>query len=145
MGERRVPLDGIATVLIWQQNIGKTVLSQVPIRDAEVQELGDFELAGVTFPASEIVLEFFSSASGTSGDNEPLFAYQTVQTGASVECQHEARQVDRVVMSRIARVLMDGFVRVPKTWQRATTLALPLMGTLRGDQPCSFPWCPSAV
>ena len=54
----RVPRDGICTVRIWQANIGKTILAQVPVRDGQVQELGDFELDGVAFPAAEIVLEF---------------------------------------------------------------------------------------
>ena len=54
----RVPRDGICTVRIWQANIGKTILAQVPMRDGQVQESGDFELDGVAFPAAEIVLEF---------------------------------------------------------------------------------------
>ncbi|MFN3286588.1 MAG: PrpF domain-containing protein, partial [bacterium] len=54
----RVPENGTATVRIWQANIGKTIVCHVPIRDGQVQELGDFELDGVTFPAAEIVLEF---------------------------------------------------------------------------------------
>jgi 2-methylaconitate cis-trans-isomerase PrpF len=112
----RVPLDGIATVRIWQKNIGKTLLAKVPIRDAEVQELGDFELEGVTFPAGEIVLEFLDSASGADGDGQAMSSTETLEAGAGVERQHEARQVDRMLMSRSARVLMDGCVRVPKTW-----------------------------
>jgi probable AcnD-accessory protein PrpF len=54
----RVPRDGIATVRIWQANIGKTIVAHVPMANGEVQETGDFELDGVTFPAAEIVLEF---------------------------------------------------------------------------------------
>ena len=54
----RVPQDGSCTVRIWQANIGKTILAQVPVRDGQVQESGDFELDGVAFPAAEIVLEF---------------------------------------------------------------------------------------
>ena len=53
-----VPENGICTVRIWQANIGKTILAQVPVTDGQVQETGDFELDGVTFPAAEIVLEF---------------------------------------------------------------------------------------
>ena len=48
----RIPQDGIATVRIWQANIGKTIIAQVPITQGEVQETGDFELDGVTFPRS---------------------------------------------------------------------------------------------
>jgi probable AcnD-accessory protein PrpF len=54
----RVPRDGTCTVRIWQANIGKTIVAHVPITDGVVQEIGDFELDGVTFPAAEIVLEF---------------------------------------------------------------------------------------
>ena len=58
----RVPHDGFCTVRIWQANIGKTILAHVPMRGGEVQETGDFELDGVAFPASEIVLEFIDPA-----------------------------------------------------------------------------------
>ncbi len=58
----RIPQDGVCTVRIWQANIGKTIIAHVPIRDGKVQETGDFELDGVTFPAAEIVLEFLDPA-----------------------------------------------------------------------------------
>ncbi|MGV8960601.1 MAG: 2-methylaconitate cis-trans isomerase PrpF [Stenotrophomonas sp.] len=54
----RVPENGICVVRIWQANIGKTILAHVPVSNGQVQESGDFELDGVTFPAAEIVLEF---------------------------------------------------------------------------------------
>lgn len=54
--------NGICTVRIWQANIGKTIVAHVPVSDGEVQEAGDFELDGVTFPAAEIVLEFLDPA-----------------------------------------------------------------------------------
>lgn len=54
----RIPHNGVCTVRIWQANIGKTILAHVPISNGQVQETGDFELDGVTFPAAEIVLEF---------------------------------------------------------------------------------------
>ncbi len=57
-----VPRDGICTVRIWQANIGKTIVAHVPVRGGQVQESGDFELDGVTFPAAEIVLEFIDPA-----------------------------------------------------------------------------------
>ena len=57
-------LDSIRTVRIWQANIGKTIVAHVPVRDGAVQETGDFELDGVTFPAAEIVLEFVDPADG---------------------------------------------------------------------------------
>lgn len=56
----RVPENGIATVRIWQKNIEKTIVAQVPITNGEVQETGDFELDGVTFPAAEVQVEFMS-------------------------------------------------------------------------------------
>lgn len=56
----RVPANGVAVVRIWQQNIGKTIIAHVPITDGAVQETGDFELDGVTFPAAEIQVEFLN-------------------------------------------------------------------------------------
>ena len=58
----RVPGNGICTVRIWQANIGKTIIAHMPMRDGEVQETGNFELDGVTFPAAEIALEFLDPA-----------------------------------------------------------------------------------
>ncbi|UUD64437.1 2-methylaconitate cis-trans isomerase PrpF [Pseudomonas seleniipraecipitans] len=54
----RIPDNGICVVRIWQANIGKTIIAHVPVSQGQVQETGDFELDGVTFPAAEIVLEF---------------------------------------------------------------------------------------
>jgi len=58
------PQDGICTVRIWQANIGKTIVAHVPITNGQVQETGDFELDGVTFPAAEVALEFTAPADG---------------------------------------------------------------------------------
>ena len=58
MGLLDAPSDGWATVRIWQANIGKKIIAHVPMRGGEVQEEGDFELDGVTFPAAEVKLEF---------------------------------------------------------------------------------------
>ncbi|HVR53644.1 MAG TPA: 2-methylaconitate cis-trans isomerase PrpF, partial [Pseudorhodoferax sp.] len=58
----RVPPDGVCTVRIWQANIGKTIVAHVPITNGQVQETGDFELDGVTFPAAEVQLEFMDPA-----------------------------------------------------------------------------------
>jgi len=58
----RVPRDGIAEVRIWQANIGKTIIAHVPMTAGEVQETGDFELDGVTFPAAEVRIEFLDPA-----------------------------------------------------------------------------------
>ena len=54
----RIPHDGVCEVRIWQANIGKTIIAHVPVSGGQVQETGDFELDGVTFPSAEIVLEF---------------------------------------------------------------------------------------
>ena len=58
----RIPRDGIAEVRIWQTNIAKTIIAQVPMTGGEVQETGDFELDGVTFPAAEVSIEFLDPA-----------------------------------------------------------------------------------
>src|SRR5690554_6294695 len=67
----RLPEDGIFAVRVWQANIGKTIVVHVPIADGEVQETGDFELDGVTFPAAEIVLEFMDPSD--DGDDGSMF------------------------------------------------------------------------
>ncbi|MCL9774941.1 2-methylaconitate cis-trans isomerase PrpF [Vibrio methylphosphonaticus] len=58
----RIPDNGVVSVRIWQANISKTIIAKVPIVDGEVQELGDFELDGVTFPAAEIEVAFVDPA-----------------------------------------------------------------------------------
>ncbi|MEC4088256.1 2-methylaconitate cis-trans isomerase PrpF [Pseudoalteromonas rubra] len=58
----RVPENGIAVVRIWQANIEKTIIAHIPMLNGEVQESGDFELDGVTFPAAEVVVEFIDPA-----------------------------------------------------------------------------------
>lgn len=62
----RIPHNGIAVVRIWQANIKKTIIANVPICNGEVQETGDFELDGVTFPAAEVKVEFIDPSSGDS-------------------------------------------------------------------------------
>ena len=60
----RIPENGTAIVRIWQANIRKTIIANVPITNGEVQETGDFELDGVTFPAAEVQVEFMDPADG---------------------------------------------------------------------------------
>ncbi|MGN6660400.1 MAG: 2-methylaconitate cis-trans isomerase PrpF [Achromobacter mucicolens] len=67
----RIPQDGIAIVRIWQANIQKTIVAHVPITGGAVQETGDFELDGVTFPAAEVRLEFMDPAE--EGDGGSMF------------------------------------------------------------------------
>jgi len=69
----RVPQDGMATVRIWQANIGKTIIAHVPVSKGEVQETGDFELDGVTFPAAEVQLEFLDPAAEEEGAGGSMF------------------------------------------------------------------------
>lgn len=65
----RIPQNGVCTVRIWQANIGKTIIAHVPVTNGEVQETGDFELDGVTFPAAEVQLEFLDPADEGDGDS----------------------------------------------------------------------------
>ncbi|TCH60486.1 2-methylaconitate cis-trans isomerase PrpF [Acinetobacter sp. ANC 4862] len=58
----RIPENGICTVRIWQVNIQKTIIAHVPMTNGQVQETGDFELDGVTFPAAEVQIEFLDPA-----------------------------------------------------------------------------------
>lgn len=60
----RVPDNGTAVVRIWQANIRKTIIAHVPMTDGKVQETGDFELDGVTFPAAEVQIEFVDPSDG---------------------------------------------------------------------------------
>ena len=69
----RVPHDGVAVVRIWQANIGKTILAHVPMAAGQVQETGDFELDGVTFPAAEVQLEFMDPAAEEEGGGGAMF------------------------------------------------------------------------
>ena len=64
VAKERIPENGICTVRIWQANIKKTIVAHVPITNGEVQETGDFELDGVTFPAAEVKIEFMDPADG---------------------------------------------------------------------------------
>jgi probable AcnD-accessory protein PrpF len=69
----RVPRDGTAVVRVWQANIGKTIIAHVPMTNGVVQETGDFELDGVTFPAAEVVLEFMDPAAEEEGAGGSMF------------------------------------------------------------------------
>ncbi|GAL14967.1 2-methylaconitate isomerase [Vibrio astriarenae] len=67
--KERIPDEGVVSVRVWQANIQKSILIDVPIVEGEVQELGDFMLDGVTFPAAEIKVDFVKPIA----DNEALF------------------------------------------------------------------------
>lgn len=61
-------MDGIATVRIWQANINARIIAHVPVKNGEVEEEGEFELDGVTFPAAEIRIEFLDPGGSVEGD-----------------------------------------------------------------------------
>lgn len=63
----RIPQNGTCEVRIWQANIQKTIIAHVPVTNGQVQETGNFELDGVTFPAAEIVLEFMNPSDEGEG------------------------------------------------------------------------------
>jgi hypothetical protein len=69
----RIPKNGIVTVRVWQANIGKTIIAHVPMTNGTVQETGDFELDGVTFPAAEVQLEFMDPAAEEEGAGGSMF------------------------------------------------------------------------
>ncbi len=73
MDASRIPHNGVAVVRVWQANIGKTIIAHVPITNGEVQETGDFELDGVTFPAAEVQVEFMDPAAEEEGGGGSMF------------------------------------------------------------------------
>lgn len=110
------PEEGQAKVRIWQENIQKRIDAAVPMLDGEVQELGDYQLDGVTFPAAEIVLEFLAPA---GGEGQPLFP-----TGNEVD-----------------EIQVPGFLPIKATMLNAgnptiivDAKSLDLLGTEIGDQ-----------
>ena len=70
---KKIPANGIATIKIWQVNIGKTIIAHVPITEGQVQETGDFELDGVTFPAAEIQIDFMDPAADDDDGGGAMF------------------------------------------------------------------------
>ncbi|MDX3774020.1 2-methylaconitate cis-trans isomerase PrpF [Chromatiaceae bacterium AAb-1] len=71
--QNRLPDNGIFTVRIWQVNISKTIIAHIPITNGQVQETGDFELDGVTFPAAEVQLEFLDPAADEGDGGGAMF------------------------------------------------------------------------
>ncbi|MDF2178802.1 2-methylaconitate cis-trans isomerase PrpF [Aliiglaciecola sp. CAU 1673] len=69
----KIPENGICTVRIWQANIQKTIIAHVPITNGDVQETGDFELDGVTFPAAEVQIEFLDPAADDEDGGGAMF------------------------------------------------------------------------
>jgi probable AcnD-accessory protein PrpF len=73
LDEVRVTNDGITIVHIWQANIDKTILAHVPMTNGRVQETGDFELDGVTFPAAEVLIDFMNPSADEEGVGGAMF------------------------------------------------------------------------
>lgn len=69
----KIPDNGICTITIWQANIQKTIVAHVPITNGQVQETGDFELDGVTFPAAEVVIEFIDPSDDDGEEGASMF------------------------------------------------------------------------
>ncbi|KQQ46309.1 3-methylitaconate isomerase [Duganella sp. Leaf126] len=83
--QARIPRDGVAVVRIWQANIGRTIVAHIPVAAGQVQELGDFELDGVTFPAAEVVLEFMDPAAEEEGSGAGQAGSAMFPTGRVVD------------------------------------------------------------
>ncbi|MBP7353906.1 MAG: 2-methylaconitate cis-trans isomerase PrpF [Comamonas sp.] len=94
----RIPHQGMASIRIWQANIGKTIVAHVPIADGQVQETGDFALDGVTFPAAEVALEFLDPAD--EGENED-------GSGAMFPTGHLVDSLDVPGVGRLAATLIN--------------------------------------
>ncbi len=79
------PADGVAVVRIWQANIGKVIAAHVPMAGGTVQELGDFELDGVAFPAAQVRLDFLAPGGDGSSAEESLLPTGRVVDVLSVD------------------------------------------------------------
>lgn len=64
------------SVRIWQANTHKTLVAHLPIVDGQIQEVGDFILDGVAFPAPEIAVDFLAP----TGDEALFPTGQLVET-----------------------------------------------------------------
>ncbi len=123
MGLVGAPADGTATVRIWQANIKKKIVSHVPMTDGEVQELGDFQLDGVAFPAAEVELEFLDPA-----DDEG-------EAGATFPTRNHIDVLDVPGVGRIEATLINA--GNPTVFVDAASLGLKgteLQGDVNGDK-----------
>ena len=121
------PADGTATVRIWQANIGKKIVSRVPMSGGEVQELGDFQLDGVAFPAAEVELEFLDPA-----DDE---AEAGAVGGATFPTGNHIDLLDVPGLGRIEATLINA--GNPTVFVDAASLGLKgteLQGDVNGDK-----------
>jgi len=124
VAKERVPENGICTVRIWQGNINKTIVAHVPITKGEVQETGDFELDGVTFPAAEVQIEFLNPAADEGEGGGAMFP-----TGNVVD------ELDIPGIGRIKATLINA--GIPTIFVNAADIGYSgteLQGTINGDE-----------
>jgi probable AcnD-accessory protein PrpF len=122
------PVDGMATVRIWQANIKKKIVNHVAMSGGEVQELGEFELDGVAFPAAEVQLEFLDPADG-GGEQAGHGNGSTFPTGNHID------QLDVPGVGRVEATLINA--GNPTVFVDAGSLGLrgtELQGDVNGDK-----------
>ncbi|MEN9560130.1 MAG: methylitaconate delta2-delta3-isomerase, partial [Pseudomonadota bacterium] len=107
-----VPDNGVVTVRIWQANIHKKIIAHVPIRHRQVEEMGDFELDGVAFPAAEIKLEFLdpgaeSSEHGSDGDGSGNAMFPTGKMIDTLDIPGFGRLEATLINAGIPSVFVD--------------------------------------
>jgi probable AcnD-accessory protein PrpF len=121
----RVPRDGVAAVRIWQANIRKTIVAQVPMTGGAVQETGDFELDGVTFPAAEIQLEFMDPTADEEASGGAIFP-----TGNLVD-ELDVPGVGRLQATMINAGIPTVFVNAAAIGYQGTELQEAINGDLK--------------
>lgn len=119
----RIPQNGMATIRIWQANIAKTIVAHVPIIDGQVRDTGDFGLDGVTFPATEVALEFIDPAERSEGGGGAMFP-----TGQLVD-ELNVRGVGRFAATLINAGIPTIFLNAPDLGYTGTDL----QGVINGD------------
>ncbi|MBS0345873.1 MAG: 2-methylaconitate cis-trans isomerase PrpF [Proteobacteria bacterium] len=118
----RVPTDGLCAVRIWQANIGKTIIAHVPLRNGHVQETGDFELDGVSFPAAEIALEFLDPADESDGEGAGGALFPTGQPVDELELPETVIAGGRLRATLINAGIPTIFVNAADLGYRGTEL-----------------------
>jgi probable AcnD-accessory protein PrpF len=103
----QAPADGTATVRIWQANIGKTIIAHVPVANGQVQETGDFELDGVTFPAAEIRLEFIDPSDADEGDGAAAGMFPTGNLVDELDVPGVGRFTATMINAGIPTIFLD--------------------------------------
>jgi 2-methylaconitate isomerase len=129
MGLVGAPADGTAVVRIWQANIRKKIISHVPMRGGEVEELGNFQLDGVAFPAAEVELEFLDPADDEAETEAGASAGATFPTGNHIDL------LDVPGVGRIEATLINA--GNPTVFVDAASLGLKgteLQGDVNGDK-----------